>query len=174
MTLSTRQQWDALIADVDRLEQEANEGVQNYRPCYLPYRPWTPLESTLQDNSPPNHSAVHLPAEIIIQILSYIPRHHTSQQTLYSCCLISRPWYAAAIPRLYHSPRITGRNFKKFVATVCPSVNAHVRKSELADLVLRLDMGNLVHDGSKSLTARLLGRVKFMLEEFVAPQASFA
>jgi len=35
-------------------------------------------------------------------------------------------------------------------------------------------MGNLVHQGSRSLTARLLGRVKNNLQEFVAPQASFA
>ena len=35
-------------------------------------------------------------------------------------------------------------------------------------------MSSLVHNGSKSLTARLLGRVKTRLEEFVAPQASFA
>ncbi|MCJ1248682.1 hypothetical protein MMC30_005900 [Trapelia coarctata] len=35
-------------------------------------------------------------------------------------------------------------------------------------------MSGLVHDGSKSLTGRLLGRVKENLEEFVAPQSSFA
>jgi len=35
-------------------------------------------------------------------------------------------------------------------------------------------MGELVHDGSKSLTARLLGRLKGSLTEFVAPQASFS
>jgi len=37
-----------------------------------------------------------------------------------------------------------------------------------------LDMGELVHDGSKSLTARLLGRLKGQLTDFVAPQASFS
>lgn len=31
-----------------------------------------------------------------------------------------------------------------------------------------------MHEGCKSVTARLLGRVKASLEEFVAPQASFA
>jgi hypothetical protein len=35
-------------------------------------------------------------------------------------------------------------------------------------------MGELVHNASKSLTARLLGRLKGNVEEFVAPQASFA
>jgi len=34
-------------------------------------------------------------------------------------------------------------------------------------------MGELVHNASKSLTARLLGRLKGNIEEFVAPQASF-
>ena len=35
-------------------------------------------------------------------------------------------------------------------------------------------MSRLVHNSSRSLTARLLGRLKPNLEEFVAPQASFA
>jgi hypothetical protein len=119
-------------------------------------------------------TAFYLPAEIIIDILAYIPRRPSTQFTFYSCCLLSRQWYAVAVHHLYHTPYITGKNFKQFVATICPSVNAHVRKSDFAELVRRLDMGNLVHDGSKSLTARLLGRVKSLLEEFVAPQASFA
>ena len=69
---------------------------------------------------------------------------------------------------------ITGKNYNAFVQAICPSVNAHVRRNGLAELVRRLDMSNLVHNGSKSLTARLLGRVKTGLEVFVAPQASFA
>ncbi|KZF19267.1 hypothetical protein L228DRAFT_271510 [Xylona heveae TC161] len=117
---------------------------------------------------------IYLPPELVIHILSFIPLKPSSQTTLWSCCLVSRTWYTAAVPLLYDSPHITGRNFTRFITTVCPSINAHVRKSELADLVRRLDMGELVHNGSKSLTARLLGRVKVRLEEFVAPQASFA
>lgn len=35
-------------------------------------------------------------------------------------------------------------------------------------------MSALVHNSSRSLTARLLGRLKHNLEEFIAPQASFA
>lgn len=126
------------------------------------------------ERRPEAHTAVHLPPELILQILSYILGDPKSQSYLYACCLISRSWYSAAVPLLYHNPHITGKNFKHFVATVCPSINAHIRKSQLADLVRRLDMSNLVHDGSKSLTARLLGRVKGGLEDFVAPQASFA
>ena len=174
MALRRRQQWDNLMKETDRLEQEAYAPISNGQPCYLPYRPWTPPHSIAEITSPLERTPVHLPTEIIILILSFIPRRSSSQSTLHACCLLSRDWYAVAVHQLYHSPYINGQNFKQFVATICPSVNAHVRKSDLADLVRRLDMGNLVHDGSKSLTARLLGRVKFMLEEFVAPQASFA
>ena len=117
---------------------------------------------------------VPLPPEMLFQILSYIPPQAQSQSILYAACLVSRSWYAVAVPFLYRRPYITSKNFKKFVATVCPSINAHIRKSELADMVRVLDMGNLVHDGSKSLTARLLGRVKEGVEEVRAPQASFA
>lgn len=144
------------------------------QPCYLPSRPLSRPDTAASIAPLPEETAVHLPPEIIIHILSYIPRRPSTQSTFYSCCLLSRQWYAAAVHRLYHTPYISGKNFKQFVNTICPSVNAHVRKSDLAELVRRLDMGNLVHDGSKSLTARLLGRVKPMLEEFVAPQASFA
>ena len=121
-----------------------------------------------------NKPSLHLPSEIIVHILEYVPRNSTSQPTLHACALVSRLWYSATIPFLYHSPHIKGKSFQQFVRTVCPSINAHIRKSELAEFVRVLDMGNLVHDGSRSLTARLLGRVKGHLEVFVAPQASFA
>ncbi|KAI9833339.1 MAG: hypothetical protein M1819_003734 [Sarea resinae] len=124
--------------------------------------------------SDPPREPIPLPTELIIQILSHMPPSRVSQHTFYSCCLVSRQWYSAAVAFLYHRPYITGKNFKQFVATVCPSINAHIRRSELAELVHTLDMGNLVHDGSKSLTARLLGRMKGNLESFTAPQASFA
>ena len=117
---------------------------------------------------------VPLPPEVILHILSHIPYYPSSQKILYNCCLVSRSWYSAAILRLYHTPRFTGKNYLLLVRTICPSINAHIRKSELANFVRRLDMSRLVHDGSKSLTGRLLGRVKKGLEEFVAPQSSFA
>ena len=126
-----------------------------------------PLQLLTSDQS------TSLPSEVILHILSYIPRITISQPTLHACTLVSRAWYAAALPILYHTPFVNGTNFKYFVRTACPSINAHVRENGLANLVRSLDMGNLVHDGSKSLTARILGRVKGGLEEFVAPQASF-
>lgn len=131
-------------------------------------------DSTATDLFAPSKSAVYLPSEIILSILSFVPLLAAWQPSLYSLCLVSRQWYAVAVTRLYHSPHITGENFSKFMATVCPTVNAHVRRSELAEYIRRLDMGLLVYEGSKSMTARLLGRVKTGLEDFVAPQASFA
>jgi len=115
-----------------------------------------------------------LPLEIISQIISFIPRRVSSQSTLWACTLVNRTWYSAGIALLYERPYLTGGNFAEFVTTVCPSKNAHIRQSALAVLVRKLDMGELVHNASRSLTARLLGRLKGNLEEFVAPQASFA
>lgn len=112
-----------------------------------------------------------LPQELLQQIFSYLSE---DQKALHACSLTSLPWYSASIAYLYQDPTITGKNYDPFVRAICPSVNAHVRQNGLADLVRRLDMSNLVHNGSKSLTARLLGRVKTGLEQFVAPQASFA
>lgn len=117
---------------------------------------------------------VYLPDEIIIQILEYITRFKDAQRTLASCCLLSRQWYDAAVPLLYAEPYLYGKNFDPFVRTMCPSINLHVRKSPLSELVKVLNMASLVHQGRPSLTARLLGRTKGSLEEFVAPQASFA
>ena len=114
---------------------------------------------------------VQLPQELLQQIFSYLA---TDQKTLHACSLTSSSWYLASVGYLYDNPIITGKNYDSFVRAMCPSVNAHVRRNGLADLVRRLDMSGLVHNGSKSLTARLLGRVKKRLEEFVAPQASFA
>ena len=114
-----------------------------------------------------------LPLEVIDNILSFIPQVHTLQPTLHACTLVSRAWYSAAIGRLYEKPKITGRKYDMFTKSICPSINAHIRKNGLAELVRVLDLSVLVHHGSKSLTARLLGRVKVGLVEFVAPQASF-
>ena len=114
---------------------------------------------------------VQLPQEVLQQIFSYLSGN---QKALHACSLTSLSWYSASIAYLYEDPIITGKNYDPFVRAICPSVNAHVRRNGLAELVTRLDMSSLVHNGSRSLTARLLGRVKMKLEEFVAPQASFA
>ncbi|KAK3674297.1 hypothetical protein LTR78_005766 [Recurvomyces mirabilis] len=122
-----------------------------------------------------NTEPIYLPDEIILQIVEYIANFRPySQRTLASCCLLSHQWYSAAVPLLYERPVLYGNNFEPFLRAMCPSINLHIRKSVRAELVKSLNMANLVHQGSRSLTARLLGRTKGGLEEFVAPQASFA
>ena len=108
------------------------------------------------------------------ELLQSIYYHVKDQSTLHASTRAARLLYKTATPFLYADPIIDGRNFDAFVRAICPSVNAHIRTNGLAELVRRLDMSRLVHNGSKSLTARILGRVKGNLEEFVAPQASFA
>ena len=152
------------------------------QPLKIPIRPSSlKLVQQPSPSSPVSaivHSApgreVDLPSEIISHILSYIPRRENTQATFWACSLVSRTWYSASIALLYSRPYLNGGNFAEFVRTVCPSKNAHIRLSTLAILVRKLDMGELVHNASRSLTARLLGRLKGNIEEFVAPQASFA
>ncbi|MDI1487048.1 MAG: hypothetical protein OHK93_006311 [Ramalina farinacea] len=110
-----------------------------------------------------------LPHELLEQIFDSL-----GQPSLHACSLTCRSWYASSIAFLYTYPLISGANFDTFVAAICPSINAHVRHNGLASLVKVLDMSHLVHNGRKSLTARLLGRMKGSLESFIAPQATFA
>ena len=143
-----------------------------------------PIRSNKQKSASPspspapfmNHPSreILLPAEIIANVLSFVPARPASQSTFWACSLVSRAWYSASIALLYAQPHLHGGNFSEFVTTVCPSKNAHIRQSSLAVLVRRLDMGELVHNSSRSLTARLLGRLKHNIEAFIAPQASFA
>ena len=106
--------------------------------------------------------------------MDYLRRLDNAQHSLYACTLLSRQWFQIAVPFLYEHPNLEGNVFDPFVKAICPSINLHVKDTPLARLVKVLDMGRLVHQGSKSITARLLGRVKENLEEFVAPQVSFA
>lgn len=113
-----------------------------------------------------------LPSEILLDIISYIDEKR--QQTLYSCCLTSRRWYSVSIVPLYEKPVIHGANFQQFVNTICPESRAYAQKGDLGKYVRRLDLSGIVHHSSKSLTARLLGRVKDGLEVFIAPANSFS
>ncbi|KAK4555249.1 hypothetical protein LTR86_007545 [Recurvomyces mirabilis] len=104
-----------------------------------------------------NTEPIYLPDEIILQIIEYIANFRPySQRTLASCCLLSHQWYSAAVPLLYERPVLYGNNFEPFLRAMCPSINLHIRKSVRAELVKSLNMANLVHQGSRSLTARLL------------------
>ncbi|KAL1971056.1 hypothetical protein VTN77DRAFT_7 [Rasamsonia byssochlamydoides] len=128
--------------------------------------------------APRASTAVFLPTEIVIQIVSAVAEDDDldgRQETLYSCCLVSRQWYSAAVPFLYERPRLDkGRSFEKFTRVICPPVGAPKSKANLGSFVRRLNMSGLVHHSSNSLTARLLGRVKENLEVFIAPAASFS
>jgi F-box-like len=117
---------------------------------------------------------VHLPSEILQYIFSFVNLGEESQQNLWACCLVSRQWYSAALPLLYESPCLQGRNFENFAWTVCPPVNAHVRRVELAQYVKHLDMSALAYESSNSMTARMLRRVREKLEAFTAPAKSFS
>ena len=137
----------------------------------------SPMDNPEQSPQPPalaGKQPPYLPPEILLLIVSFIPPGPEAQPTLHALTLVSRLWYSAAIADLYRCPSIEGRRFNPFLSTICPSINARVKKNGLGDLVVKLDMSNLVHESSKSMTARLLGRVKGGLKVFLAPQASFA
>lgn len=121
-----------------------------------------------------NREPTYLPDEVVLQIIEYLAHGHDSQRSLASICLLSRQWHNAGIGYLYRYPELYGNNFDKFYNAICPSKNLHIRYSRLSKMVKVLDMSRLVHQGSRSTTARLLGRTKDSLEEFRAPQASFA
>ncbi|KAJ4983485.1 hypothetical protein SVAN01_11000 [Stagonosporopsis vannaccii] len=120
--------------------------------------------------------ANYLPDEILLEVVAYIEAWdiRSKQATLANFSYVNRQWYDVAIQRLYDSPFLTGRAYELFVRTICPSVLAHIKKQNLANLVRVLDLSHIIHQGTKSTTARLLGRTKAGLQVFIAPQASFA
>jgi hypothetical protein len=160
------------------LDARSNWNIEMSQPLKIPIRPKKKDAEGNPEGAlailPKSSREILLPLEIISQIIAFIPRHQKYQSTIWACTLVSRSWYSASISALFERPWLSGGNFNQFVATVCPSKNAHIRQSTLAILVKRLDMGELVHNASKSLTARLLGRLKGNIEQFVAPQAPFA
>ncbi|KAJ0416764.1 hypothetical protein BJY00DRAFT_290802 [Aspergillus carlsbadensis] len=118
---------------------------------------------------------IHLPTEIVVQIVTDVAADESAQTSLFACSLVSRQWYSCAITLLYENPQInTGNSFTRFTSTICPPIGVRKSKWNLGALVHRLDLSSLVHHSSPSLTARLLGRVKDNLEVFLAPRASFA
>ncbi|KAK5111896.1 hypothetical protein LTR62_004628 [Meristemomyces frigidus] len=173
MALDQQRNWDISMAQ--NLEKIMRQNDTNDR-TQRKERVETGTDHTIEPSQPWSKSPIYLPDEIILQILSYISHFPPtiSQRTLASCCLLSHQWYTASVPLLYAYPHLYGGNFDPFVRAMCPSINLHIRKSVRAEMVKSLNMANLVHQGSRSLTARLLGRTKQSLEEFVAPQASFA
>lgn len=126
--------------------------------------------------------AVYLPAEILIQIFSYVQPHTDScsffletNAALYTCSLVSRAWYAAAMPALYKNPILKNRNLDLFLSTIYP-----YRATTFGDegnfglsMIKELHLGVMTgfNSGSRILsTKRLIDRCKDKLEVFVAPR----
>ncbi|KAF2764425.1 hypothetical protein EJ03DRAFT_321252 [Teratosphaeria nubilosa] len=166
MALDQQRNWDVSMANnLDQIMRNKSSNSRTFRgKLKLKQR-----EGGAAWTTPP----VYLPEEILIEILEYVARSSESQQTLASCCLLSRQWYAAAVPLLYARPFISGHNYDPFARTIITSLNLKVRDSPLAKLIKALNMASLVHQGSKSSTARLLSRTKDNLQDFIAPVATF-
>ena len=173
MALDVQQNWNVCMAESFHRSRNLSKTTSNEAPASR-----LPPDSLPQRHGPRTSlcpgEPVYLPDEIILHILDYARQTPQAQHTLRVCTLLNRQWYDAAVPLLYESPYLYGWNFDPFYHAICPSINLHVRKSPLSELVKVLNLSGLVHQGSKSVTARLLGRTKNNLEEFVAPQASFA
>ncbi|KAF1838487.1 hypothetical protein BDW02DRAFT_488890 [Decorospora gaudefroyi] len=120
--------------------------------------------------------ANYLPDELLLEILNHFTAWETveRQTALARFSAVNRQWYDVAIQLLYESPYLFGSAYELFVRTISPSVLARIKPTSLSSLVIRLDLSHIVHQGNKSTTARLLGRTKASLQEFIAPQASFA
>jgi len=58
---------------------------------------------------------VHLPDEIVLEILSYFPEGKHSQSTLRAACLVSHQWHNLAVGTLYACPNLHGWNYEPFV-----------------------------------------------------------
>lgn len=118
---------------------------------------------------------VFLPPEIISLVISFVsegPKTPAVQSALHSCSLVSRQWYLAATPYLYEAPVITGENYALFAALLHKQRRGS--RVPLGQLVRRLDMGNLIHHSSTSLTIRVIGSTRVNLEIFTAPAVSFS
>ncbi|QIW99289.1 hypothetical protein AMS68_004807 [Peltaster fructicola] len=147
MALDQQRNWDISMAEnLERIQLNAKRDREKTQArLRTEEQPLVPPFVPRPFQGPP----IYLPDEILTQILSFVVQHNDSQKTLAACCLLSHQWYNVAVPYLYESPRLYGKNFDPFARTICPSINLHVRKSPLSSLVHNLDMGGLVHQGSK-------------------------
>lgn len=176
MALDQQANWDIMMADnlaKVKLEYGGSKSIDASVDVRIP----TPSEQANGDTEPSSQwtgEPIYLPDEVVLEIIEYLARGHDSQRSLAAVCRLSHQWYSAAVPYLYRCPDLYGNNFDKFCSSICPSIHPRVRKSPLSKLVRVLDMSRLVHQASKKVTARLLGRTQDSLEVFRAPQASFA
>ncbi|KAK3071843.1 hypothetical protein LTR53_007905 [Teratosphaeriaceae sp. CCFEE 6253] len=176
MALDQQRNWDVSMAENLERVLQISHATRTSQP--------RDTSTTIATTSSPSLCAaewttppIYLPDEILLAILTHVAfssHRRVAQTTLASCTLLSHQWFRAATPLLYAHPHLYGHNFAPFAAAICPSINLHVRPSPLAELVKTLNMASMVHQINRTATARLLGRTKGNLEEFVAPQASFA
>ncbi|KAJ6092751.1 hypothetical protein N7486_008040 [Penicillium sp. IBT 16267x] len=98
------------------------------------------------------------------------------QNALYNFCLVSHQWYSVGVELLYREPSISdGNRFVKFTQTVCPPIKTKNKtKSDMASMIHDLSLGQLVHQSSNSVTARLLSKASKNLVTFTAPRVSFS
>ena len=121
--------------------------------------------------------APFLSVEIWNVIFSFVEKSADSpshrQADLYSCCLVSRTCYQAAVPKLYDSPYLHNANARKFATTLVQPTTLKARSLGLEVLVRSLDMYQMGYSLSPSENLRLLRRVSSGLQQLVAPSVSF-
>jgi hypothetical protein len=128
-------------------------------------------------------NAIHIPTEIIDNIVSFVRLQKNSQSTLYSCCLVSRSWYSVAIAALYQSPVLKEKTYLRFARTICPPTNVEEIKRPFAEYVRTLDLLGLdmsldfnkkynkkAGQERRKTMEKLLVWVKGSLEVFIATQ----
>lgn len=133
----------------------------------------------------------YFPTEVLMLIAEYMydtglylkdaydrrePAQLRRQNALYNFCLVNHQWYSVGIEYLYRFPSISnGNRFMKFTQTLCPPIKAKNKtKSDMGSMIRVLDLAQLVHQSSNSVTARLLSRASENLISFHAPRVSFS
>jgi hypothetical protein len=119
-------------------------------------------------SEPGRKYAVHLPSEMLLDILSFVKVQKDAQKTLSSCCLVSRSWYSVAIVQLYHSPIIEKEMYGLFIRTMFAS-NSVPNIQSPSKFVRTLDMRNWPHVVHERVTIDLLEAVEEGLEVFIGP-----
>ncbi|AAS50314.1 AAL052Cp [Eremothecium gossypii ATCC 10895] len=109
----------------------------------------------------PGHSMV-LPWELQFLVLS---KCKTIETHFMQVC---RRWYIMCLPLIYRAPRLSSKNFYKFVETLVAA-----RKQNYGQYVVDLDLSMIIQSGKNSFVAKVLRRCSQHLEHFTAPQTSF-
>jgi hypothetical protein len=124
-------------------------------------------------SSPRKRDWSHPPTEVLFIVISFVNLQDNSQNTLYSCCLVSRSWYSVAVVELYQLPVVKqGRMSLFFFRTMCLSQNDHNIKSSFSEYVKTLDLK--FFDVHESVTERLLWSVEDGRRVFIGPETSFS